>query len=68
VAAKLIRFDGAYLRFTGELRIEHRSSDAVVESLVRVRRSPVRSTDGNERPGFCSGPGRGGDAWENAWG
>src|SRR2546430_8395349 len=24
VAARLIRFDGAYLRFTGDLRIEHR--------------------------------------------
>jgi predicted secreted hydrolase len=34
VAAKLIRFDGAYLRFTGELRIEHRHSDAVVESYT----------------------------------
>ncbi len=33
-AAKLIRFDGAYLRFTGELRIEHRNSDAVVDSYT----------------------------------
>ena len=32
VAAKLMRFDGAYLRFTGELRIEHLRSNAVVES------------------------------------
>ena len=34
VAAKLMRFDGAYLRFTGELRIEHRRSDAVVDSYT----------------------------------
>jgi hypothetical protein len=34
VAAKLVRFDGAYLRFTGELRIEHRRSDAVVDSYT----------------------------------
>jgi hypothetical protein len=32
VAAKLMGFDGAYLRFTGELRIEHRHSDAIVDS------------------------------------
>jgi hypothetical protein len=32
VAARLIRFDGAYLRFTGELRIEHRRAGALVES------------------------------------
>ena len=30
----LIRFDGAYLRFTGELRIEHRRSDTVVDSYT----------------------------------
>jgi predicted secreted hydrolase len=34
VAARLIRFDGAYLRFTGELRIEHRHGDAVVDSYA----------------------------------
>jgi hypothetical protein len=34
VAAMLIRFDGAYLRFTGELRIEHRRSDVVVDSYT----------------------------------
>ncbi len=32
VAARLIRFDGAYLRFTGELRIEHRHAGIVVDS------------------------------------
>jgi hypothetical protein len=32
VAARLIRFDGAYLRFTGELRIEHRHAGSVVDS------------------------------------
>jgi predicted secreted hydrolase len=34
LAARLIRFDGAYLRFTGELRIEHRRSDTVVDSYT----------------------------------
>ena len=34
LAARLIRFDGAYLRFTGELRIEHRRSDTVVNSYT----------------------------------
>jgi hypothetical protein len=34
IAAMLIRFDGAYLRFTGELRIEHRRSDTVVDSYT----------------------------------
>ena len=34
VAARLVGFDGAYLRFTGELRIEHRRSDAVVDSYT----------------------------------
>jgi predicted secreted hydrolase len=34
VAAKLIRFDGAYLRFTGELRIEHLRSGVVIESYT----------------------------------
>jgi predicted secreted hydrolase len=32
VAAKLVGFDGAYLRFTGELRIEHRRGETLVES------------------------------------
>jgi hypothetical protein len=34
VAARLIRFDGAYLRFTGELRIEHQRADTVVDSYA----------------------------------
>ena len=34
MAARLIRFDGAYLRFTGELRIEHRRADTVVDSYT----------------------------------
>jgi len=34
LAARLVRFDGAYLRFTGELRIEHRHADAVVDSYA----------------------------------
>jgi hypothetical protein len=34
VAARLVRFDGAYLRFTGELRIEHRRADTVVDSCT----------------------------------
>jgi hypothetical protein len=34
VAARLMRFDGAYLRFTGELRIEHRRSETVVDSYA----------------------------------
>jgi hypothetical protein len=34
LAAKLTRFDGAYLRFTGEIRIEHRRADTVVESYT----------------------------------
>lgn len=34
VAAKLIGFDGAYLRFTGELRIEHRHADSLVDSYT----------------------------------
>ena len=32
VAARLAGFDGAYLRFTGELRIEHRRGETLVES------------------------------------
>ncbi|MFI9761262.1 hydroxyneurosporene dehydrogenase [Streptomyces sp. NPDC051963] len=32
LAAKLVRFDGAYLRFEGELRIEHLRAGSVVES------------------------------------
>jgi hypothetical protein len=34
MAAKLIRFDSAYLRFTGELRIEHRHVGTVVDSYT----------------------------------
>jgi hypothetical protein len=34
IAAKLARFDGAYLRFTGELRIEHQQAGAVVDSYT----------------------------------
>jgi hypothetical protein len=34
IAAKLIRFDGAYLRFTGEIRIEHRRAGEVVDSYT----------------------------------
>ena len=34
LAAMLIRFDGAYLRFTGELRIERRRSDTVVDNYT----------------------------------
>jgi hypothetical protein len=34
VAAKLLRFDGAYLRFVGELRLEHYQGKALVESHV----------------------------------
>ena len=33
-AAKLLRFDGAYLRFVGELRLEHYQGKALVESHV----------------------------------
>jgi hypothetical protein len=32
VAARLVRFDGAYLRFTGELRIEHHHAGKIVDS------------------------------------
>jgi hypothetical protein len=34
VAAKLARFDGAYLRFTGELRIEHHHAGKIVDSYT----------------------------------
>jgi hypothetical protein len=34
VAAKLVRFDGSYLRFAGELRIEHRHADTLVDSYI----------------------------------
>jgi hypothetical protein len=34
VAARLIGFDGAYLRFTGELRIEHQRGDDIVGSYT----------------------------------
>jgi hypothetical protein len=32
VAATPVRFDGAYLRFAGELRIEHRHARKVIDS------------------------------------
>ncbi|HVW44913.1 MAG TPA: lipocalin-like domain-containing protein [Amycolatopsis sp.] len=32
LAAKIAGFDGAYLRFTGELRIEHHHADKIVDS------------------------------------
>jgi hypothetical protein len=32
VAATIARFDGAYLRFAGELRIEHYKGDHLVDS------------------------------------
>lgn len=52
VAAKLIRFDGAYLRFTGELRIEYRRSDAVVDSyrLRHLGAHVPRQDQGIARP------------------
>ena len=34
LAAKLVRFDGAYLRFTGELRIEHQEAGNVIGSYA----------------------------------
>jgi hypothetical protein len=34
VAAKLVRFDGAFLRFTGELRIEHQHAGKVIDSYT----------------------------------
>ncbi len=34
MAAKLARFDGAYLRFTGELRIEHQHAGTIVDSYT----------------------------------
>jgi hypothetical protein len=34
VAAKIVGFDGAYLRFTGELRIEHRHAGNVIDSYT----------------------------------
>ena len=34
IAAKLARFDGAYLRFTGELRIEHQHAGNIVDSYT----------------------------------
>jgi hypothetical protein len=33
-AAKLVRFDGAYLRFTGELRIEREHAGEIVDSYT----------------------------------
>jgi len=34
IAAKLARYDGAYLRFTGELRIEHQHAGNIVDSYT----------------------------------
>jgi hypothetical protein len=34
VAAKLVHFNGAYLRFTGELRIEHQHTGKVIDSYT----------------------------------
>src|SRR5260370_6794890 len=34
VAAELMGFDGAYLRFTGEIRIEHRRAETIVDSYT----------------------------------
>jgi predicted secreted hydrolase len=34
VAAELMGFDGAYLRFTGEIRIEHRRAGTIVDSYT----------------------------------
>ena len=34
VAAELLRFDGAYLRFSGEIRVEHYRGDALVDQYV----------------------------------
>jgi len=34
VAAKLVRFDGAYLRFSGELRIEHQHAGKIIDSYT----------------------------------
>jgi hypothetical protein len=34
LAARLVRFDGAYLRFTGELRVEHQHGGKVVDSYA----------------------------------
>ena len=36
MAAKLARFDGAYLRFTGELRIEHQHAGTIVDSYTNA--------------------------------
>jgi hypothetical protein len=33
-AAELLRFDGAYLRFSGEIRIEHLRGDEIVDRYV----------------------------------
>jgi hypothetical protein len=32
--AELVRFDGAYLRFSGEIRVEHWRGDEVVDQYV----------------------------------
>jgi hypothetical protein len=34
VAARLVGFDGAYLRFTGELRVEHKNAGKIVDSYA----------------------------------
>jgi hypothetical protein len=34
LVAQLMRFDSSYLRFTGEIRIEHRRADALVDSYT----------------------------------
>jgi hypothetical protein len=34
VTAKLVRFDGAYLRFTGELRIDHHHAGKIAGSYT----------------------------------
>jgi len=33
-AAELLRFDGAYLRFSGEIRVEHLRGDEIVDQYV----------------------------------
>jgi hypothetical protein len=33
-AAQLLRFDGAYLRFSGEVRVEHYQGGAIVDQFV----------------------------------
>jgi hypothetical protein len=38
-AAELLRFDGAYLRFSGEIRVEHYRGTAMVDRDVTTTRS-----------------------------